>query len=44
MRGKGREFGIEKQLKVDSWWSCNRWGSESNIFEGRNIFCPSLTY
>ena len=22
--GAGREFAIEKQLKVNNWWSCNK--------------------
>ena len=43
-RGKGRGFDLEKQLKVNNWWSCNKWGSGSNIVWGRNMICPSITY
>ena len=41
--GAGRRFGTEKQLKLNNWWSCNKWGSGSNILGGRNIFWPSIT-
>ena len=38
--GRGEGIWLKKQLKVNNWWSCNKWGNESNILGREKHFLP----